>query len=104
MCHLRHGFLPTEVTHVHWDDVGDARVFKVDFCAAQHGFQVDFDVHFTDEIGVVEGVGVVQKFIGVSSRYSPPNELLLPEAKWVNDILNVPPTRASRWCTVQVKP
>ena len=39
-----------------------------------------------------------------SSRYSPPKEWLLPEVKFVNDILYVPPTRASMWCTLAVKP
>ena len=32
---------------------------------------------------------------GVSSGYSPPKEWLWPVLKLVNDILNVPPARAS---------
>ena len=34
---------------------------------------------------------------GTSSTYFPPNEWLWPVVKFVNDILNVPPTLASRW-------
>src|SRR5205085_3327603 len=41
---------------------------------------------------------------GTSSTYSPWNEWLLPVVKFRNDILNVPPTFGSRWCTVQAKP
>jgi len=41
---------------------------------------------------------------GTISRYSPPNEWPLPVVKLVNDIRNVPPTFASIWWTLQVKP
>ena len=41
---------------------------------------------------------------GTSSRYSPPNEWLRPVVKFLNDILNVPPTLASRRSTLHVNP
>src|SRR6185503_9187309 len=41
---------------------------------------------------------------GTSSRYSPPKEWLCPVVKFVNDILWVPPTLASKWCTLPVNP
>ena len=41
---------------------------------------------------------------GTNSRYSPPNEVLFPVVKFVKDILYVPPTFASMWWTMQVKP
>src|SRR3954453_20274559 len=41
---------------------------------------------------------------GTISRYSPPNEWPALVVKLVNDILKVPPTLASKWWTLQVKP
>src|SRR6266516_1776751 len=41
---------------------------------------------------------------GTSSRYCPPKEWLLPVLKFVNDIRCVPPTLASSWWTLPVKP
>lgn len=38
------------------------------------------------------------------SKYSPPKEWLLPVSKFVKDILYLPPTCISKWCTLQVKP
>src|SRR4030095_6194339 len=42
--------------------------------------------------------------LGTISRYSPPNEWPVFVVKFVNDILNVPPTFASNWWTLHVKP
>src|SRR5262249_19790018 len=41
---------------------------------------------------------------GTSSTYRPPKEWLWPVVKFVNDILCVPPTLASSWWTLPVKP
>ena len=41
---------------------------------------------------------------GVSSTYLPPKAWLLPVPKFVNDIRYPPPTRASIWWTLPVKP
>src|SRR3979490_601324 len=44
------------------------------------------------------------RLLGTISRYSPPNEWPAFVVKLVNDILNVPPTLASKWWTLHVKP
>ena len=64
------------------------------------------DLDDAGQVGVVEAIGVADTFVfGTISRYSPPNEWpLLPVVKLVNDILNVPPTFASIWWTLHVKP
>src|SRR5215471_15781446 len=41
---------------------------------------------------------------GTSSTYRPPKEWLWPVVKFVNDTLCVPPTLASSWWTLPVKP
>src|SRR5262249_19599116 len=41
---------------------------------------------------------------GTSSTYRPPKEWLWSVVKFVNDILCVPPTLASSWWTLPVKP
>jgi len=56
-------FAPAEITGFGGDGGGDAGLGDVEVGAAEHFFQLDSDVHFSGEVGVVEFVGVADAFV-----------------------------------------
>ena len=104
LCQQNQRLLPAEIAGFRRNDVRHGFLHDVQLRPQRDLLQRNGDLDLALQVGIVEPVGVANAFVRYQLKVRAGEGMALPVPKLVNDILKVPPSFGSMWCTLPVKP
>ena len=104
LCQQNQRFLPAEIAGFRRNDVRHRFQHDVQLRPQRDFLPRNRDLDLALQFGIVKPVGVANAFVRYQLKERAGKGMALAVPKLVNDILKVPPTFGSMWCTLPLKP